>query len=85
MERVHRTVRDALICRYLENSNKFNLINSLNEVVIIYNNSAHRTTKFKPINIFNCEDEKTLKLVYENTINSNKNYDIDVNLLKINN
>ena len=60
------------------------MINSLNKVVIIYNNSIHRTTKFKPINILNCEDEKTLKLVFENTINSNKKYDVDVNLLKIN-
>ena len=71
VKKVHRTVRDALICRYLENSNKFNLINSLNEVVIIYNNSVHRTTKFKLINIFKSEDEETLKLIFENTINSN--------------
>ena len=28
--------------------------------------------------------KKTLKLVFENTINSNKNYDVDVNLFKIN-
>ena len=60
------------------------MFNSLNEVVINYSNNAHITTKFKPIIIFNCEDDKTLKLVFENTINSNKNYDVDVNLLKIN-
>ena len=83
-EGVHRTVRDALICKFLENSNNFNLIKSLNEVILIYNGCVHRTTKFKPITIFNCEDENILKQVFQNTINSSKNYNVDVSLLKPN-
>ena len=84
VERVHRTVRDALICKYLENSKKFNLINSLNEVVYIYNNTIHKTTKYKPYTIFNNDDENINKEVFINTVNAQKNYEVDVNLLKIN-
>ena len=84
VERVHRTVRDALICKYLENSKKFNLIFSLNEVISIYNETIHRTTKLKPKTIFYSEDENIFKQVFENTINSQKNFDVDINLLNIN-
>ena len=84
VERVHRTVRNALVCKYLENKEKFNLVNSLNEVVTIYNSMRHRTTKYKTITIFNCEDESFIQKVFENTINSSKNYYSDLSLFKPN-
>lgn len=45
MERVHLTVNNALICEYLENKDKINLVNSLNEVVSIHN--SLQTLKYK--------------------------------------
>ena len=65
VERVHRTVRNALVCKFLENKEKFNLVNSLNEVFTIYNSLKHTTTKYKSITIFNCEDESIIQKVFE--------------------
>ena len=45
VERVHLTVSNALICKYLGNKDKFNLVNSLNEVVSIHN--GLQTLKYK--------------------------------------
>jgi transposase InsO family protein len=72
VERVHRTVRDALICKFLENSKKFNLIYSLTEVVSSYNNTTHKTIKYKPFTIFYNGDENSYKEVFENTVSSQK-------------
>ena len=47
VERVHRTIRTALICKYLEDKKNFNLVNSLNIVTSVYNNLIHNTTKKK--------------------------------------
>lgn len=41
-------------------------------------------TKIKPISIFNSQDESIIKKVFENTINSSKNYCTDLNLFKPN-
>ena len=52
-----------LICKYLENKQKFNLENSLKLVVDVYNDTKHRTTLFTPNEIFNCLDEEILGTV----------------------
>ena len=44
---------------------KKNLINSLNEVVYIYNFTPHKTTKYKPFIIFYNYDENIYKGVYK--------------------
>ena len=38
VERVHHIIRDALICKYLENTNTLIFISFLKEVLTIYNN-----------------------------------------------
>lgn len=60
-ERFHRTVRNGLICKYLENTKKFNLHISLIHVVDTLNHTKHYTTKFKPIDIFYSEDLSLFK------------------------
>ena len=83
-ESIHLTLRDTLKCKFLENSKKFNLIYSLTEVVSSYNNTTHKTTKYKPFTIFYNGDENIYKEVSENKVNSHKNYEVEVNLLNIN-
>ncbi len=63
VEKVHKTVKAMLICKYLENKQKFNLENSLKLVVDVYNDTKHRTTLFTPNEIFNCLDEEILGTV----------------------
>ena len=63
VERVHRTVRNGLICIYLENKDKFNLKNSLKKLVFIYNNSTHRTTLYKPVDIFYTNDSNLFEKI----------------------
>ena len=74
VERVHRTVRNGLISLFLENESKFNLSEALKKVVNTYNNTAHRTIKNKPIDIFFSEDKNFFIKIKEITINSSKNY-----------
>ena len=45
MERAHRTIKTAILAKYLENKKNFNLINSLKDVVLTLNNTIHVTTK----------------------------------------
>lgn len=52
IERAHRTVKNALICQYLENKNEFDFDESLNIVVNRYNNMLHSTTKKNPEKFF---------------------------------
>lgn len=77
VELVHKTIRNGLICKYLENRNKFNLCNALKFVLESYNNCKHSTTKFKLIEIFFCNDDILFKNVKENTMCSIKNYYTD--------
>ena len=84
IKHLKNTVRDELICKFLENSKKFILIYSLKEVISSYNNTTHKTAKYKPVTIFYNGNENIYKEVFENRVNSQKNYEVDVNLLKIN-
>lgn len=52
MERVHKTVKTMLICKYLENKQKFNLDNGLKIVVDVYNDTKHRTTLYNLMKFF---------------------------------
>ena len=84
VERVHRTLRNGLVCKYLEDKEKFSLNNSLNFVVNSYNNIKHRATRFKPNDIYFSEDEQLFKIVKENTLKFSKNYFNDEDLFDIN-
>jgi len=72
VERVHRTVRTALICKYLESKNNFDLVRSLKEVQNSYNNLIHSTTLKKPKEVFFSKDLELFKLVKENTLKTKK-------------
>ena len=45
VERTHQTVKNALICQYLDKQNLFNLKEDLTLVINIYNNMILGTTK----------------------------------------
>ena len=63
-----------LISKYLENPKSFNLASSLNYVVNVYNDTKHRSTLFKPNDIFYSDDPKLFKLVKNNILSNSKNY-----------
>ena len=52
MERVHRSVRTGLICKYLEDKIKFDINKSLIQVLNSYNNVVHSTTKKNQLMFF---------------------------------
>ena len=84
VERVHKTVKTMLICKYLENPNSFDIYKNLDIVVSVYTNTKHRTTFYKPIEVFYSKDEKLFEKIKFNTINSSKNYSIDISFININ-
>ena len=73
-----------LICKYLENPNSFDICKNLDIVVSVYNNTKHRTTLYKPIEVFYSKDEKLFEKIKFNTINNSKNYSIHISLFNIN-
>ena len=72
VERFLRSIKIALICKKLEEGNKFNLQRSLYTVLFNYNNSIHSTTGFTPIEVFYSTSEEVYSTVYNNTMNSFK-------------
>ena len=52
--------------KYLENKKKFSIYNILPDVIQIYNENTHSTTKYKPNYLFNLKDAKVIKQVIEN-------------------
>ena len=73
-----------LIYKFLENNNSFCISKSLKNVVTVYNNTRHRTTLFKPIEIFFSKDEEQFKKIILNNLNSSNNYYTDISLFNIN-
>ena len=68
VERVHLTIKKGLICNFIENSNNFNLELELKKVVLNYNKTLHKVTKFCPIEIFFSSDNELYKKVYNNVL-----------------
>ena len=67
VEVVHKEIQKYVILKYSENSNDFNLKDSLLEAVNIHNHNTHTTTYYKPIDIINNnDDEEIKKIVLEN-------------------
>ena len=84
VERGHRTIKNALICQYLEKKDEFDLQESVNVVVNRYNNIIHSTTKKKPRDVFFSNDIKLWEEVFKNTLNCSKNFDINKSIFKVN-
>ena len=92
VERVHRTIRNGLIVKYIENVKKFNLDLSLKIVVNNYNRTVHSVTKFQPNEIFYSTDNELFKKVYNNILDyynktqkNNFSYSINTKCLLNNN
>ena len=66
VERVHRTIRNSLVVKYIENQKDFNLENSLQIVVNQYNRTQHTVTKYQPNEVFYSNDIDLFKKVYNN-------------------
>ena len=49
-------------------------------MVDAYNITKHRTTLYKPNEIFNCWYEEILEKVKKNTLNTSKNYNSDIKM-----
>ena len=47
--------------KYLENKKNFTIYNILPNVIQIYNENIHSTTKYKPNFLFNIKDDKVIK------------------------
>ena len=77
VERLHRTLKTGLMCLKLDKNNDFNLERDLNYVVYNYNNTIHNTTGYKPIEIFYTSSDDLLERVFENTLNSFKNLNLN--------
>ena len=45
---MHSTIRKALLWRFIENLQNFNLSEALNKVMVVYNNTVHNTIKYTP-------------------------------------
>ena len=80
--RVNRSIKKALICEFIDKKLNFHIEIALKYVVDNYNNNYHNTIKFSPAKVFFSEDEELFIKVKENTLNSSKNYDINLSLFK---
>ena len=84
VERVHQTIKTMLICKFLENKKYFDILSSLNYVVSVYNDTKHRSTLYKPNEVFFIDDPKLFEKVKFKILNTSKNYIATENLFKIN-
>ena len=60
--------------KYLENKKKFSIYNASSDVIQIYNENIHSTTKYKPNFLFNLKDDKVIKQVIDNIKKSQKKF-----------
>ena len=72
IESFNKEVKRLLEVKYMENSKNFSIYTSLPDVLKIYNDNIHSTTKFRPIDIFGTTDKKIIKKVIANIKNSQK-------------
>ena len=84
VERLHRTIKNKLLCKKIDETNKFNLVSSLNNIIFTYNNTIHSTINFKPIEVYFSTSEILYKQVYYNTLNSFKHLNSDSTIFSLN-
>ena len=61
MEAYNKEIKRLLEMKYLENKKNFTIYNILPNVIQIYNENIHSTTKYKPNFLFNIKDDKVIK------------------------
>ena len=67
VERIHITIRKALLSRFLERQINFDIARELPLIMNSYNNSIHRVTKHTPFEIFYSQNKELFFEVYQNT------------------
>ena len=68
VERMHSTIRKALLSKFVSDPNNFNLEESLNEVMINYNKCIHSTTNHTPNVVFYSTSSDLYNEVIKNTL-----------------
>ena len=79
VERFHQTLKDLLYSYYFNETNKLNLKDSLNVVLLKYNNHKHNTTLKAPNEIFFSKSNELYELVLNNIKKSFKHVGKDFN------
>ena len=82
VERFHQTLKDLLFSYYFNETNKLNLKDSLNIVLLKYNNYKHNATLMNPNEIFFSYSNELFDTVLHNIKKSFKNVGIDFNNFK---
>ena len=72
MESFRKEIKRLLETKYLEDKKNFNINTKLPEIINIYNNNIHSTTKYKPIFLFHYKDNSIIGKVILNIKNSQK-------------
>ena len=72
VKRLHQTLKDLLCCIYIENTENFDLKESLEIALKKYNNHIHTSTKYKPNYAFYSNSNELFDLVLKNIKNSFK-------------
>lgn len=66
VESFNKEIKRLLENKYLEAPKKFSIIMALPDIIEIYNNNIHSSTKLKPLIAFNLKNEKEIKNVIDN-------------------
>lgn len=57
IERLHITIRKALLSKYLEKQNNLEIEIEISLIINLYNNTKHTVTKHTPYQIFYAQDK----------------------------
>lgn len=82
MEIFNKELKRLLENKYLEDPKNYNIYTSLPDIVNIYNNNIHNTTKYKPSFLFSCEDNSIIGIVMLNIKKSQKKFKDKINEIK---
>lgn len=83
VESFNKEIKRLLENKYLEAPKKFSIIMALPDIIEIYNNNIHSSTKLKPVFAFNLKNEKEINDVIDNIKKNNRKYKSN-NVIKIN-
>jgi len=81
---LHRTIKNKLLCQKFDETNKFNLVSSLNNIIFTYNNTIQSTINFKSIEVYFSASEILYRQVSYNTLNFFKHLNSDSTIFSFN-
>ena len=83
VERIYYTIRNMLLCIFLEDQEHFNLEKSLIKVMNSYNKTVHKVTIYTPNEVFYNNNKEFYKIIYNNTNEFYNKNSIKFNLFNI--